>query len=229
MSRYDGTLESLFTLPPRAVPSRALVWDPTGKRVDPYAKRPKGKRVRKRDAQRQRVYSAENTAFGGNDSMRDLADLAAAAQLVDRIQRSEWMKKNYPAVARWTRPIRVIGGNGNNANASRIMLTMHGRQRTWIVLHELAHSIASRVYSYTNNNETIAAHGREYANIYLALVRRWMGVAHHDRLRICFKAKRVRHSLPRKSNGVKRPGNPAALAAYRERMRLSARPSEVTE
>lgn len=215
-STGPAELSALFQL--RPVPVRKQpVWDANGNRVDPYKReRPKlpSSKRHVRDAQRTRLYAAENAAFHLMQMPDPLDTLEDAAALVERIRSSRWMKTNYPRVA--LSPVKVIGGNGCNATTSRIMLTSYGRARSWVVIHELCHVIEGRHYLYQN----VQWHGREFCNIYLATVRRWLGEDAYSRLRAEMKARKVKHCLGRKvlrAHPVKRPGNTAALEAYRAR------------
>lgn len=181
----------------------------------------------RRDAQRQRLYGAEHLVFGdGSPDLPPSMGVEPAQRFIARIIASKWMRKHYPAavIGWWPKAmVGVVGGNGNNADAKRIMVTLYGRRRRWLLLHELAHVIEWRTYP----SGTTSAHGREFTNIYLALIRKWLGEAQYKTLRETFRINRVRYNLPRKSS-VKRAGNPAALAAYRERIRAertAARPS----
>lgn len=180
----------------------------------------------RRDGQRTRLYGAEHVLFEGcAPDLPPSAGVEPARRFISRIMSSKWMRKHYPAaVVGWwpAGKVGVMGGNGNNADSRRIMVTLYGRRRRWILLHELAHTIESRIYP----SGTTAPHGREFANIYLALMRKWMGEVQYKDLRETFRVNRVRYNLPRKAT-TKRAGNPAALAAYRERIRVerAARPS----
>lgn len=79
-----------------------------------------------------------------------------------------------------------------------------------IILHELAH-----IAIYRKQRYGVASHGREFAAMYLRLVRRFLGVETHDQLKAAFTANKVRfkpkHVIP-----------PDRLEAMRERGRQLA-------
>jgi putative metallohydrolase (TIGR04338 family) len=199
MARYNGTLESLFVF------------------GTPAPRKPKKRRKRAvRDTQKQRLYAAENSVFGNTtgDSAPplDFEDIAQIERYVDGLRITVWMREKYPAATR--SKVRVLAGRGCNANALGMTLATWG-YRKWTVLHELAHTVTDRVHA---NDIDIAGHGREYARVYLALVRRFIGVDEYKKLRAAFKAHKVKYSARKRRAQVSHlpRGNVAALAAYRE-------------
>lgn len=186
-------------------------------------KGPTRKRKRRvRDTQRARVYAAERRAFVPpgtghiRETPRDFEDVRHADEYIETIRTSKWLATHYPRAA--MSPVRIISGRGCNATESRIMLARWGLVK-WVVLHELAHTVTDRHHRY----ETLPGHGREFARIYLALVRRWMGVAEYEKLRAAFKMYKVKYSLKKqraKTAHLPR-GNAAALAEYREKRKAA--------
>jgi hypothetical protein len=69
-----------------------------------------------------------------------------------------------------------------------------------VLLHELAHSLAP----------VESKHDRLWARIFLMLLDRWLDPIYGKRLRVEFKARKVRYSLPKKLP-------PATREALRER------------
>lgn len=198
----------------RPVPPREVPW--SMRRV------PKKRKRNVRDTQRARLYVAERRAFLPNgvtrasDMPREFEDTKHIDEYVESIRTSKWLATHYPRAAMSV--IKVVGGNGCNADADRIMLARWGHVK-WVVLHELAHAITDRHHRY----ERLPGHGREFARIYLALVRRWMGVAEYEKLRASFKMYKVKYSLKKKRAKTAHlpKGNPGALAAYRDKRRLA--------
>lgn len=204
--------------------SNLFVLRPVPRREVPWSKR-RGvlKRNRRpRDTQRERLYRAEREAFLAKgissmaDAPKDFATMLAIDEYVETVRTSKWLAVHYPRGA--MAPVRLVGGRGCNATESRIMLAKWGYVK-WIVLHELAHVVTDRHHRY----EKLPGHGREFARVYLALVRRWMGVAEYEKLRREFKLHRVKYSVKkaRAKTGHLPKGNPGALAAYREKRKAA--------
>lgn len=164
-----------------------------------------------RDTQRSKVYKAERVAFRdhaeANEGLREVADIEAFVRHVFSLKRvqdafpravTEW-RAGTPKVRDGRRRRSACGGIGF------ISMPLWSRCK-WIVLHELAHTIAFRTQYH------IAAHGWEYAATYLKLVRCVLGVEAHDLLKAQFKAHRVRYKAPVKRAPLS-PERRAQLAA----------------
>jgi putative metallohydrolase (TIGR04338 family) len=164
-----------------------------------------------RDSQRQRVYNAENTQPRG----RAMPTVPEMQRYVDRITSTQWWQRRYPRAAT---AIQVRPGHGRRhacAYSSGEAIAMPRSLRSeMVVLHELAHSANMR-----QAPGAYADHGWEFVVIYLDLVHHFMGRAAADGLRAAFKAHRVRLRPKRAGSG---PGNPGALAAWRERQAAAA-------
>jgi len=123
-----------------------------------------------RDEQRKRLYAAERQvrAF-----LRDpLPTIGEMQAFVDSILRSRWMQSYFAASV--VAPIRVIGGRQRPATAMNFLSTilMPKWSRTkFLVIHEVSHILAARCYG----EGVIAAHGPEYAALFLDLVRHFLG------------------------------------------------------
>ncbi len=149
---------------------------------------------RDRDSQRKRVYRAEHRVWepAGEITVED------AQKWCESIRRSEWMKKHYPGGALGT--VHVIRGRACHAGRSIITLSPTWGTRKFIVLHELAHVVHSRLQLWSADGSAVKQppHGREWAMIYRALVRRFYGVEREKQLvtawksvGVTFKAKRT--------------------------------------
>lgn len=174
-----------------------------------------------RDAQRQRVYDAENKArrllTDAGFEWRNVATEARYRRRLDEIMASKWMADTYPEAAR--RPVDLIWGSkrlGACAGAGGISTSVTDFALHELVLvHELAHTIEKRLTGVYD-----PGHGRAYCQIYLKLVRRFIGQRAHDELKAQFKAHGVKY-LPKRESTVKRE-LPPALAAFAEKKRDEA-------
>jgi hypothetical protein len=167
------------------------------------------RKASERDSQRSKVYRAEHTIWPepGEISVED------AAKWVNSIRKSEWAKSHLPGYTT-SRPITVQRGRGCHANNHTITLSPSWGTRRYIVLHELAHIIRSREEAFKGGPRP-APHGREWAMVFRALVRRFMGVQAEANLVAAWKLAGVKYLPKRKQSPSQRKGNPAALAAAR--------------
>lgn len=174
----------------------------------------------RRDNQRSKVYTAENAAFRGHPEANEPLP---TVEDIERFVRHVWDLKRvqgaFPkAVVQWRQPVVKDGRRRRRACGARGFISMPRRLRVkWIVLHELAHTISLR------DNCHIAAHGWEFSNTYLTLVRLVLGVEAHDLLKAQFKAHRVRYREPRK----RAPMSPERRAILVEQLK-AAREMRVT-
>lgn len=174
-----------------------------------------------RDAQRQRVYDAENKArrvlTDAGFEWRNVATEARYKRRIDEIMGSKWMKDTYPAAT--GREVELEWGGkryGACAGSWGIKTSVTDFALHELVLvHELAHTIEKRLYGVYD-----PGHGRAYCAIYLKLVRRFIGKQAHDELRAQFKAYGAKYTAKREST-VKRE-LPPALAAKAEQKRDEA-------
>jgi putative metallohydrolase (TIGR04338 family) len=155
--------------------------------------------TRQRDTQRQRVYDAETAAFGRDSEEMTLAECQA---FVDKCLSSAWLRKRFPRAAE---PVEVRDGRsrrraGYGPGAMYLVLgsprivtrpniiTMPRWTRSkWQLLHELAHHLSRHE----------PAHGWQFAECYLYLVRVFLGRGREEMLKEQFKAHRVRFREPR--------------------------------
>jgi putative metallohydrolase (TIGR04338 family) len=142
-----------------------------------------------RDMQRQKLYDAEEIAFG---QAKETMTLHEAQALVDRVLASKVIRRQYPrAIYRLgveDGRSRRRGGYFARWDASVIRLPRRTRCK-WYVLHEIAHHL-----SYDRREP---AHGWQFAACYLHLVRVYMGKSSEQALKDAFKLKRVRYRKPR--------------------------------
>lgn len=162
---------------------------------------------RPRDTQRSKLYAAEREAFG---QPKEELSLDTTVAFVRQVWRSPWTARKFQ-IARYSEPPYVADGRGTTAargSLRRLNLPRWSRNKV-VILHELAHAL-------TWHRETFAAHGREFAAVFLELVSHWLGVDAAKRLRAAFRAKRVRYR-------PKRQLTPEQREALRERGKALAR------
>lgn len=141
--------------------------------------------TRPRDSQRKKLYRAENEA-GCWDVMEwgKRAELATCQQFIDHVLKRPWLVRQFGK-----RAVTVThsqGKSGACATRHTIYVSTYARNR-WVLLHELAHCL-------TTSNK-LAAHGREYAAVYVMLVTRVMGSEQGAALRAAFRKHGVRYRV----------------------------------
>ena len=159
---------------------------------------------RPRDSQRSRVYAAQQAA-GHWDGSDRFASFGEARRYVERIFASAYVREHYPHASA---PMEIVY-NGHRAGAVavgswRIEFGKHGlTKRT--ALHEAAHVIAG----------ARARHGRDWARVFLDLMRHFMGPEAAAKLREQFVERNVKHR-------AKRTISPEQREVLRERGRKLA-------
>ncbi|HEX2186984.1 MAG TPA: hypothetical protein VHN78_15925 [Chloroflexota bacterium] len=142
---------------------------------------------RARDGQRARLYRAEAAVPEG----RRLPEVADVQRYVDRVVGSDWWQAKAPG---WTQ-IQVKDGRGRRRAGSwtgEPVISLPRKLRVErIVLHELAHQLTDQIAG-----PAAAGHGWQYAAIYLALVRHFLGPAAAQALLEGYRAEGVRWTAP---------------------------------
>ena len=167
-----------------------------------------------RDQQRSKLYKAEKVLWGKTKALPTTDDMDAYIRKLQT--RAVLVKRFGPALTRY---IRVKDGRGRRAacgGANYISMPLWSRNE-WIVLHEAAHTVTIRLFG-----SNVSAHGWQYANVYLQLVKSMLGSEMHDLLKESFKKNRVRFSP--KQTRAKKPVTPELL----ERLAM-ARASRLTK
>jgi putative metallohydrolase (TIGR04338 family) len=188
-----------------------------------------GRNVREghRDTQRAKLYRAESEALPmdsrprlGNTSMMTIEE---CQKFIDHLLGQKTVRDHFPTKSRslifqrrnerypWKAQygVVVVAGRGCHATTSAwssegiITLARFGRNPA-VLCHELAHILERRG----------AAHGWEFAETYLWLVKRAMGKEAHDKLKASFKKHKVRYTKPR----TRKPLTPEQKAAAVERL-----------
>lgn len=193
--------------------------------------------ARGRDSQRGKLYKAERRAQrrfphpGADVSTPDLYRTQLNA-----IMATQWMRDNFPKAA--ADPVSVkFNPRMGGAHAGKNGITTGTKSWTMnmlILCHELAHTIVRRQYGtsmYVDEQSGklvrsvfglsnysmhfIAGHGPEYADVYLRLVREFIGYEQFKILREEFDASRIRYVAPEQYN-TPMP-QPAIRLAYASR------------
>lgn len=141
-----------------------------------------------RDNQRQRVYDAERaTPMLMKDRIDDVHELQ---KYVTKICKSAWFRRRFPAsmgitVTDGRRRIRAcgfaVGGYGY------IKMPKWARSKM-ITLHEISHAVQKLAYEGPQ-----PWHGREFCKIYLAFVKKWLGMEAYASLKASFKEHGVKY------------------------------------
>ena len=132
---------------------------------------------RPRDTQRVRLYRAEDDVSPG----RRLPTVPILQAYVDDLAASDWF------TSRWgPRSFEIRPGHGHRratADGHGVLQMPRWSRTELVVLHEVAHCLTSDGY---------AAHGPEYAGVFLSLVRRRLSPATAQALEDAFSRHRVR-------------------------------------
>jgi putative metallohydrolase (TIGR04338 family) len=134
---------------------------------------------RPRDSQRARLYRAENEVDAGGA----LPTVAVMQGYVDGVAASGWFLDRWGARTFDVRP--GYGHKRATATSDGVLQMPRWARREMTILHEVAHCLTPQDF---------AAHGREYAGVLLALVRRAMGLGPAQALEDAFDRHRVRWS-----------------------------------
>lgn len=142
---------------------------------------------RLRDAQRQKLYNAEDAVFDGHaDKLR--VTLEEAQALVNAVCAAALVQERYP-LARHVPTVKRAHGRRNGAcfDPSEWAIELdNAMQMKHVTLHELAHALVR-----PSRTQKVTPHGREFAECYLWLVRCFMGRHWSEALERSFKDHRV--------------------------------------
>lgn len=176
---------------------------------------------RPRDSQRSKLYEAERVLDDFISTEWGPGQVAEMQDWVDALLDSKWWTRRYGE-----RFIEVTSGAGQRRALAKtrtdgwfsykrkIGLPLWAR-KDWVVLHELAHHATDFKHGF----DQVAAHGREFARIYVELVGHVMGKPAADALKVSFKEHSVKYSKPRKPmTPAQREAAAARLAAAREKL-----------
>jgi hypothetical protein len=177
-----------------------------------------------RDSQRGKAYKAERVLddpkFSG-----PLPTVQNIEAYVSLIGLKAPLRKRYGSALDLKRyPIRVGDGRGTRsafAHGSHKITIPTWARSEWIVLHEVAHIVHTRLYSgWTNGSRAkelgdpnAAWHGWQWASVYLDLVRFVKGKEAHDALKESFRKHKVRFRPKRAGKPGVNPFKPRDLDA----------------
>jgi putative metallohydrolase (TIGR04338 family) len=163
-----------------------------------------------RDSQRQKVYNAETAAFGWDGPTIEWSAVEAYAA---KVMKSAYVRRKYGEKKITVLPSRGRGAHAIPAGAflrggsivtydAQILVSRSAR-REWVIIHEMAHHYAALG----------CRHGWKFCEVYLDLVRHFLGKDAHDALKASFKSHKVRYSKP-----VKRTFTPEQRKQMADRM-----------
>lgn len=139
---------------------------------------------RLRDNQRSKIYTAGRIIYHRGQEFKDMM---AVNKYVSHICDSQFWKKLNGAL-----DIDIKDGRGRRKpcafNSHTIALPKWGRQEA-VILHELTHTLVNF------NGHDVAHHGKEFAKMYLNLVRHYMGRESYLDLKASFKKYHVHYSV----------------------------------
>lgn len=173
------------------------------------------------DSQKRKVYAAEGEAFAGYSQPNigpanrpDLRSVMACDIWVNRQLRRKRLRDALHKLG-VTIPSRIhinptgasAGGGGTKINAGKWARTEQ------VLLHELAHILND----YAGGWRDTSGHGREYARIYLTLVKYVLGTFWERRLRQAFRKHKVKYLPKRELTVDQRAALSARLAAVRHK------------
>lgn len=143
--------------------------------------------MRERDSQRRKLYTAENAAFK-NFKSRDVSTHSKYVARLDAILNSKWLRERYPNTPRKV-TVEVVPQRRGASAWSYTIETGPKAMVEWILVHELAHIVHK--HSHPDGSKQ-PGHGREYAEVYVRLVRRFLGADAYKRLREEFRRHKVK-------------------------------------
>ena len=144
-----------------------------------------------RDSQRARLYRAEHEVFGvPPHSVWPHLTLPAAEHFVHAVLAESWFREAFGAVA----DVRIKDGRGTRHAYSAYDSKRHSvlfsfprwARSAPVLLHEIGHAANLRRHG------VVAAHGPEFAAVYLRLVQRHLGTDAHVSLRDAFAKHKVK-------------------------------------
>ena len=121
-----------------------------------------------RDYQRSKVYAWEQEYIAPHDSSQvRFEDIPA---IVNYVWEAEGLLYP-PAIEAFPKQMKR-----NAADATRLTLRFHEDQctSTWIILHEIAHSMTSEAWGNSNQ------HGSDFVGVYILLASKYLGVRLSD-------------------------------------------------
>lgn len=182
--------------------------------------------MKERDNQRSKLYKAERVALEGR--AKPLPSVKDVERYLVKQSKRKPLQERYGSVVdlqRWS--MQVKDGRGRVKacafHDARSIAIPRWARNDWVVLHEWAHIIHMRLSSAYSRGGTRtveldggAAHGWQFAAIYLDLVRFCMGREAWSALKEAFRSHKVRYRAKRP-----RSMSPETRQALSERMALA--------
>jgi hypothetical protein len=173
-----------------------------------------------RDMQRQRVYNAEREAFLWLGVL-DFERFSDLVEYIRKVASSKRVMRAYPSLRNCGAWTIIERGHGHGACATENELTF--RPGSWykaLALHEFAHLLhrrekLSRQHPDRYLKGYVQGHGWRWCQIYMQLVRWFLGSDTERALKTAFKLHRVRWRTPRRIS----PEQRLVLANRLRRMR----------
>jgi hypothetical protein len=161
-----------------------------------YDGAPRVQTKKPRDSQRAKLYRAEREAFQKTtyDTFVGEGSLEDVKAYVNNCLTHVYWKKHYKL-------LYVIVEDGRGSPRARAVVLRQAlkmpkwSRKPWVILHELAHLVTPRGAAF---------HGREFAEVYLDLVRHFLGQEAESRLKASFKTHRVKYTKKRELSPERR-------------------------
>lgn len=170
-----------------------------------------------RDSQRSKVYAAESATHGWRTS-KTAKTIEECSAYAHKVLADAVVRRHYPLAKSMSASLVVVGGrrrggwympthfDWSTGYTSRPTITLGVAARSeWVILHEIAHAIVGHDHAW---------HGPEWVQCYLFLVRRFLGVELHDRL----KANLIERGVRVKPKAKRAPLSPERKAELSQRL-----------
>lgn len=147
---------------------------------------------RPRDVQRSKMYASEWEVFGWAEE--EFEDMEQLKDYLYDILENRHVQNKYPmarAIMSGTQKLKVSAGQGHRRAITKwednfIRVSFPRKMRCkWVVVHELAHVLAP---------QDSAFHGREFARVYLYLVKLFFGQETQNKLKAAMKKHKCKYS-----------------------------------
>lgn len=215
-AQLQGFVDKLFGQPQHHRHGSITMYLPMGSPSCLYcSRRKRGPNRRARDSQKKKLYASEDKV---DAKTPDLESMLYVKLFADKVVGSAYYRKHYGHMTvdvRDGRRRRSACASGGYNGHGIIRMPRWSRSKM-IVLHELSHLAVA----YNHKDVGVTWHGREFARIYLDLVRHVLGDAKAEELKASFKAHGVKYK-PKRAGG-NRKGNADALRKWREARKLVA-------
>ena len=149
-----------------------------------------------RDNQKSRLYAAERMAFGSVWEIKpDFKTLKECEEFLAKVFAHKVFQRHYPMadglnilLRPGKRARRAYAGTHEMDGVTYDSITLpRWARRKWVILHELSHHLTK-----LTTNSDFEPHGYQFANIYLDLVGRHIGIKERRELKHSYVAKKVR-------------------------------------